>query len=143
MLWAGTAAAAPPEFDELAEARSQNGAILLSWDAKQAVGDREYELQESDDSSFATTSVRYRGSFPSFFISGRRDGTKYFRVRSRGYVDGQPSAWTGWSSTKIVIVEHHDLGAAFGLFGAGAIVFLATCLTLIVGSRTASREARS
>ncbi len=134
------AAAAPPSFDDSTEARSQNGAILLSWDADLDIGAQEYELQEADDPSFEHSSVRYRGSFPSFFVSGCRDGTRYFRVRSREYAGERPSAWSEWSATKVVVVEHHDLGAALGLFGGGAAVFLATGLTLLVGARAIGRD---
>jgi len=139
-LLARAAAADPPRFDDPAEARSQNGAMLLSWDAELRVGEREYELQAADDPSFADAELRYRGSYPSFFVSGRPDGTRYFRLRSRELAAAETSAWTEWSASKAVIVEHHDLRLALALFFAGAAVFLATCFTLVAGARSADRE---
>ncbi len=136
LSWSTAAdAAAPPKFDDVAEARSQNGALLLSWDADLSIGEREYELEEAGDPSFADAALRYRGTFPSFFISGRPDGARYFRVRSRDY--GSDQAWSAWSQPKSVVVEHHDMRLALGLFCAGAAVFLATCTALLIGARRA------
>jgi hypothetical protein len=138
LVGAEALAAAPPEFDGESEAHSQNGAMLLSWDEQASPGELEYELQEAGDPAFSDAALRYRGEFPSFFISGRRDGTRYFRIRSRSPVPR--SQWSEWSTTKAVVVEHHDLGAALGLFGGGAAVFLATCLALVAGSSASRRE---
>ncbi|MFO7563150.1 MAG: hypothetical protein R6X02_10945 [Enhygromyxa sp.] len=143
LLTPGSAAAEAPRFEDDTETRSTNGAILLRWDTELGVNEREYELQEAADRSFATAETRYRGSFPSYFVSGRRDGTTYFRVRSRSFAEQTPTAWTEWSATKVVVVEHHDLRLALGLFIGGAAVFLATGLTLVAGARAPRSEPRS
>jgi hypothetical protein len=133
-------ASAGPEFEDAAPAESGNGAVLLSWAEPSEHDDpavREFELQEAGDPSFVDPVTCYRGRFPSFFVSGRRDGTRYFRVRSRpASASASASAWSSWSATKVVVVEHHDLTLALALFGAGAVVFAATCLTLILGARS-------
>lgn len=142
-LLGSTALAGPPRsapiFAGEPNQRSSNGAMLLRWDIALGVGDREYQLQEASDPQFGDAIVRYRGSFPSWFMSGRVDGTRYFRVRSRRIESSAASAWSEWSATKVAIIEHHDLTIALVLFGFGALVFIGTCLTLIVGSLETNR----
>jgi hypothetical protein len=129
--------AAAPRFDQPSPIESANGAALLRWDQDQPIGELEYELQEADSLEFVAVETRYRGSFPSYFVSGRRDGTHYFRVRSRSYAGAgaEPDPWSEWSPPQTLVVAHHDLRLALGLFGAGALVFVITSLTLVAGAR--------
>jgi len=152
--WAHEPAPPPPTVTGDARLHSANGAVLLAWDRDPPLVSPgalehalEYELEEASDASFADAQVRYRGSFPSWFMSGRRDGSYAFRIRSRSWTEAasagsaQPSAWSEWSATQIVVVEHHDVRLALVLFGFGAAVFLASCLTLLIGSQRTSRRA--
>jgi hypothetical protein len=134
-LTPGLSQAAAPEFETPDPIESSNGAALLRWDQGQPLGALEYELQEADSPEFVAAELRYRGSFPSYFVSGQRDGTRYFRVRSRSYTEDSPAPWSEWSTPQILVVAHHDLRLALGLFGAGALVFVITCLTLVAGAR--------
>jgi hypothetical protein len=139
LLGAPARAEPPPEFEQI-ELRSANGAALLSW----TPGEVEYELEEAGDPEFIDAELRYRGSFSSLFVSGRRDGTRYFRVRSRSHpgADDQPGVWSEWSAPGVVRFEHHRLDLALLVFGCGAAVFLATCLAAVHGSRTTARDAQ-
>jgi hypothetical protein len=130
-------AAPAPQWDGEAEETSTNGAMLIEWKGEDEGGKLEFELQEADRADFEDAQTHYRGTFPSWYVSGRRDGTHYFRVRSRPWsrAEGSSGEWSEWSATKTVVVEHHDLGLALGLMSVGALVFLITVLTLVLGAR--------
>jgi hypothetical protein len=58
------------------------------------------------------------------FLSGLRSGKYYVRLRQRPLGDDRESSWSPWSQSKELVVEHHSLLLTFGLFSAGAVVFV-------------------
>ncbi|PRP95637.1 hypothetical protein ENSA5_37700 [Enhygromyxa salina] len=145
-LWAApepspTPSAAAPTMVGDPELESSNGAVLLKWEPAESERELEYELQESSSANFDDPSSRYRGTLPSWYVSGRLDGRSYFRVRSRplnGASDGGEAPWTEWSAAQSVLVEHHDLRLAVILFILGAVVFVITAATVLLAARSTS-----
>ncbi len=74
-----------------------DGNYTVSWSA--ASGATGYELQEATNADFTGAATAYSGSGTSTSISGKADGTYYYRVRaSNAY------GYSGWSNTESVVV---------------------------------------
>jgi hypothetical protein len=105
------------------EIESSNGYVKLEWEAEtNAI----FELQQALSNTFSDTKRIYLGHDSASFISGLKDGTYYFRVRSNG---GK------WSEKLVVRVKHQSLSLAFLLFNIGAIVFILTAWVIIKESQ--------
>lgn len=117
-------------------------AIQLSSDSQQATagyyqlswaGDiDQFQLQESKVAGFQTFSIIYNGKDLARVVSGKSDGDYYYRV-----ID--PDNSTLVSNVVKVTVAHHPLENAILFFLAGAIVFVATLVLIMKGSRKAGR----
>ena len=95
-----------------------------------------YQLEESTDPAFSDPDILYRGPDTARTISGRSNGTYYYRART---VTG--SNLTGnWSRPVKVTVAHHSLMKAGGFFAVGALVFLSTLGLIINGHRRHQKE---
>jgi hypothetical protein len=129
---------AAPSFVGEPELETAKGAALLSWggDEEDRGGQREYELQEASDAGFSDPVARYRGTSTSWYLSGRLDGTSYFRVRSRERdSSGELGPWSAWSDPQVLHVAHHDPRLALLLLCLGAVVFTTTAVSLLVAAR--------
>lgn len=124
-----------PTWVGAAELESANGAQLLEWTGPEDSTSYEYELQESSTPSFAAAETRYRGTLASFYVSGRLEGRSHFRVRARPIEGTAVGPWSAWSTSRVLVVEHHQPGLALALFGLGAAVFLITAVTVWIGAR--------
>jgi len=111
---------------------SSAGYFRLSWKdpSDESAESTNYELQEANDPAFSHASILYSGPDTASLISGRRNGTYYYRV---GSVDGQSDPV--WSNSQIVEVSHHPLSRAFMFFALGALVFIATLTMVILGNK--------
>jgi hypothetical protein len=67
-------------------------------------------------------------------MSGRGNGTYYYRLRVLG-----AGPLPAWSDTVRVQVKHHPLARAFAFFAAGGLVFIATLVLIVAGSRARKR----
>lgn len=103
------------------------GYYRLSWetDAEQV------ELQEANQVSFTTARTYYKGPDRAVVVSGKPDGTWYYRIRA--ITDGRPAQW---SEPIAVMVAHHSLSRALMFLSLGVIVFVATVLMIVRGKRT-------
>ena len=103
------------------------GYFQLQWNADEPV-----RLLESTDMSFDNAHIAYEGSDSGHTVSGRRDGTLYYRLESvaTGATLGQPVR---------VEIAHHSRSRAFAFFAVGGVVFLATLGLIVFGSRGYSR----
>lgn len=126
-------AAAVPAASAQAPALTTNktvasaGDFQLSW---QGGGEGAvYQLQQAGPQGFATPAVEYRGPDTATQLSGLPDGEYRFRIRQ---VEPSTSAW---SEPVSVQVSHHPLSRALGFFAVGLVVFLATVLLIVRGSR--------
>ncbi|WP_455219461.1 hypothetical protein [Kaarinaea lacus] len=123
---------APPLFaapelqtdSELATA----GYYRLSWQNNIAA---DFVLEEATDPTFSQVTILYQGPDTATLISGRSDGTYYYRIRNM-----QDDIETEWSNVTRVEVSHHPLSRAFMFFGLGAFVFIATLVIVLLGSKT-------
>ena len=105
------------------------GYYQLEW--ANADADVDFEIQEADNPDFSNPDQIYQGPDRATVITGRSDGTYYYRARLR-----DKNGMAGdWSSTVKVRVEHHPLTRAFGFFAAGAVVFLAILIAILAGNR--------
>jgi hypothetical protein len=123
-LCSATATAAPKlESDSNA---SNAGYYQLHWANKNA---GTFVLEESMKPDFADAKILYQGPDTATLVSGRKNGTYYYRVRA---------AITGgdWSNAVQVKVTHHPLTRAFLFFSLGALVFIATLTMVIRGNLT-------
>lgn len=90
-----------------------------------------FEVQEGGNRAFEQARQLYQGQDRATVVTGRSDGTYYYRAR---VVDANGS--TGhWSDTIKVQVDHHPLSRALGFFTVGAIVFLASLVAILLGNR--------
>ena len=104
------------------------GYYQLSW---QGDINSDYLLEESTDPSFSQSTILYEGPDTATLVSGRSDGTYYYRIR---FI--QDDTESGWSNVTRVEVSHHPLSRAFMFFALGAIVFIATLVVVVLGSRS-------
>jgi len=95
----------------------------LRWNAESAV-----ELEEAKSADFNEARVIYSGSDRARVISGKRNGDWYYRASAKA------SNGT-FSNTVKVTVRHHPIGRAFAYFTVGLVVFIATLLTILSGTR--------
>jgi hypothetical protein len=87
-----------------------------------------FELQEASGPGFNHATTLYRGPDTATVVSGKPDGTWYYRVRAA------TDAGSGvWSDTVAVTVDHHDLGRALMFLALGFCVFIAIVLTVLRG----------
>lgn len=107
------------------------GYYQLTW---QQAGQPRYQLEEAIDKTFAQTKTIYEGSDTATIVSGRANGTYYYRVRALTNLPNNP-----WSTPVTVEVKHHSLARAAFFFSLGAIVFLATLVTVVIGYQSESR----
>jgi hypothetical protein len=109
------------------------GFYRLEWQWEGASPDTAdaFEVQESTRADFGNASALYRGPDLATVISGRRDGTRYYRVRATG--EGAPRGV--WSNVVKVQTAHHPLSRALAFFAAGALVFSLTLALILRGSR--------
>jgi hypothetical protein len=106
---------------------SSDGVIQLHW----ALDGRRVELQRAADAAFAHPVTLYRGTDSASLRSGLVDGRYFFRLRAL-QADGRPGPW---SKPLAVRVAHHAALRAWGMFGLGALVFLATLGLVVWGGR--------
>lgn len=116
--------------------RSLDGVYQLEWSAMGAV-----VLEESRSADFARPVVVYAGRDQATTLSGRADGTYYYRLHAATEVAG---AALQSDAPPIIRVEvaHHPLSRAVGFFLVGLLVFTATVGLVVSGERrTRSEEA--
>ena len=95
------------------------------------------ELQEADNPDFADASIDYQGPDDASVVSGKPNGTWYYRARVIGDQQAGP-----WSTAVKVTVAHHPLSRAFMFFGLGVVVFVATLLLVVRGAERERDERR-
>jgi len=88
------------------------------------------ELQVASSPEFEAPTIAYIGPDRATVISGKPDGTLYYRVRA---LDSQQPA--PWSESVIVEVRHHSLPRALMFLSLGVLVFLITTTMIIRGAR--------
>jgi hypothetical protein len=133
-----SAAAFIPHFELPDSNYTNSGSMKISWEVPDSIVSIEnckFELQQSQNTDFVGATVRYIGPDLATYISGLKNGTYNYRVRS--ILDGKAGPW---SEAIVVTVEHHSLKLAFMLFGLGAIVFIATVFVVVSGVRKQSSE---
>jgi len=108
---------------------SNEGYYQLRWEAEEPV-----RLVEASSTDFTDARTLYTGTDTGRVVSGKPNGTWYYRLES---ADGARIL----SSSATITVRHHSLVRAFSFFALGAVVFCAT-LGLIVFARP-DRDERS
>ena len=125
---------AAPVFDDMKNPlESSSGYYTIAWkDAEGKKSKAVYELVEFPRADGGDARMVYRGEDRATTLSGRPNGTYYYRIRE---VKGEfaPGVLT-------VRVRHHSLNPAFLFLGAGAAVFLAPLILIILGSLKVKRE---
>lgn len=87
---------------------------------------RQVELQEATDAGFHHPVTVYSGPDRASLLSGKPDGTWFYRVRAE---DGKrPSPW---SRAVRVTVAHHSLTRALLFLALGVLVFLSIVLMIL------------
>lgn len=89
------------------------------------------ELQRATDDRFIAPKLIYGGSDNASLRTGLEDGQYAYRVRTVA-ADGTPLPW---SAPVVVTVQHHGALRTWGLFGLGALVFVATVGLIVAGTR--------
>ena len=108
--------------------QSTAGYYQLKWEGDDGSN---YLLQEASDPGFSQPNTLYEGPDTATLISGRSDGTYYYRIRYRDVTSDD-----SWSNIAQVEVTHHPLSRAFMFFTLGAIVFIATLIVVVIGNRS-------
>lgn len=122
--------ASPPVLNSTTDIATA-GYYQLSWKPDTALSaTEEYELQVSNDATFGSPRIQYRGPDRATVVSGQGDGERHYRVRTV-----RASGEAGiWSEPVSVTVDHHPLYRALWFFLAGAIVFIATLAVVVRGA---------
>ena len=102
------------------------GFYRLMWETHA----EDVELQEATDPDFRNVTMPYRGPDRATVISGKPDGTWYYRVRTADGAHAGP-----WSRAVAVTVAHHSLARALMFLSLGVVVFVATATMIIRGTR--------
>jgi len=105
------------------------GYYQLKWQATDT--DVRFQIEEADNPAFDDAHELYLGRDRATVVTGRSDGTYYYRARIVA-VDGSPGSW---SDTVKVEIDHHPLSRALGFFSVGAIVFIAILVAILIGNR--------
>jgi len=92
----------------------------------------DFVLQESASPNFSNVRTLYQGPDTATLISGRRNGSYYYRVENT-------SSTGDWSNAVEVKVAHHPLSRALMFFSLGALVFIAT-LTIVIRGNLAHKN---
>lgn len=131
----GTPPSASPELSADTTVATA-GYFGLSWGPAGEAGGApaRFELQEAPDPAFAAPHTLYAGPDRATALSGRPDGTYYYRVRADG---------GAWSPVVAVEVMHHSLVRAGLFFALGAAVFVATVVLILRGDARERRRGRS
>ncbi len=108
------------------------GYFQLNWTSSVS-GAPEFQVQESLGPSLLPWRTIYTGTDRARVMSGKPNGTFYYRIRLLG------ENVSGWSAPIAVSSRHHPLSRAISFFLVGAMVFLLT-LTLILHPRHLSRD---
>lgn len=121
---------AAPSYDiphlSVDNAVASAGFFRLVWH----IANQQVELQESADPAFQNANIIYAGLDQATFVSGKADGVWYYRARTiTDSANGQ------WSEPMAVTVSHHSLARAFMFLSLGVLVFLATLVIIIRGSK--------
>ena len=124
---------APPPLAAAPELKSDSelataGYYRLNWQSDIAA---DFVLEEATDPTFSQAKTLYQGPDTATLISGRANGTYYYRIRNI-----QDDMENEWSNVTKVEVTHHPLSRAFMFFTLGAIVFIATLVVVILGNKT-------
>lgn len=104
------------------------GFFRLSWKTTA----KRVELQEANSLSFSHPKTLYTGPDSNSVISGKSNGSWYYRVRA---LDPQIGAW---SDPVTVLVAHHDLSRALMFLSLGIIVFVGIVVLIVRGERAAT-----
>lgn len=94
----------------------------------------DYVLVESRSPAFTNPVAIYRGADTATVISGKPDGTYYYRVRLAHTKAGET---VNWSNKASITVKHHPLSRAFMFFALGALVFLSILVVIVRGTLAA------
>jgi C1A family cysteine protease len=81
-----------------------DGNYVVNWGSASRA--QTYQLQEDDNSSFSSPTVRYSGSNTSYSVTGQSAGTWYYRVQ--GCHSGGCGAWSGTQSVSVGSCPYSD-----------------------------------
>lgn len=119
---------------------TDEGKAALAWEME-GVKPREnevaveFELQEAPTAKFENPEVRYQGPDAATYVSGLPEGDFFYRVRA--IQDGLTGPW---SKPITVRVKYVRFDLVLTLLASGAVVFVATVLTVSLGHRRIARE---
>lgn len=119
-----------PQFEMPDEIASTEGHIKLEWSSPNN-GEIIYEVEAASSSDFESPERIYKGPDLASFISGKPNGTYYYRVRA---MDASNADVSEWSDSVQFTVEHHPIELALTLAGIGTLVFLLTAFVVIRGA---------
>lgn len=102
------------------------GFFRLHWETQA----EHVELQVATNPQFEAPTTAYIGPDRATVISGKSDGTLYYRVRALDNLQPSP-----WSEPVAVEVKHHNLPRALMFLSLGILVFLITVTMVIRGAR--------
>lgn len=115
---------------------SSAGYFRLNWQSQNAKAEAvTYLLEEAQDAQFSSARTLYAGPDTATLISGRSNGTYFYRVTTHPGADAQ-TQHIQWSNVAKVEVTHHPLSRAFMFFILGALVFIATAVVIIAGNKS-------
>ena len=106
---------------------SKDGTFNLQWNLPD---NTQIELQQASLKNPAFITI-YTGADTATVITGQPDGTYRFRAR----LLDQDNARSDWSASVEIQVAHHPLSRALGFFAIGLLIFIATMLLILSGSR--------
>lgn len=122
----GAASAAEPVTLSLNTSISSDGVAQITW---QLPASSKIILEQSSFEDFSNAKIIYSGFDDATVLTGLLDGDYYFRARLH---DDEESVW---GPVVQLSVKHHSLMQAFTFFLIGLVVFVATLLLIVFGSK--------
>ena len=109
---------------------TQKGAVTLSW-TKSNKNNTIYELQQARDPNFHSPKQIYKGPDLGSFLSGLKEGSYYYRIRT---VDKDTAKYGPWAEPVTVKVEYQSMTLAWSLFSVGAFIFISIVIVVLKGA---------
>ena len=113
-----TASQAPALELQASPTHSTSGTFNLSWQGREGEAYRLLQLADGRESRLI-----YQGTDTARVMTGMSNGDYTYRVEGE----------SGRSEPRSVTVDHHSLPRAFGFFGVGLLVFVATVALVVRG----------
>lgn len=124
---------------ERSPASTNQGHLLLQWEAAGTEEPAIFELQQAADAAFSPARTAYRGPDAGTYVSGLPEGSTWFRVRAIAAGDAETETPGPWSEPLRVEVDYVSMTTVTLLMTCGLVMLLTLVGLILVGTRRARK----